>query len=373
MVELPTKCKAAVIVEFNKPLEIIELDVPLDIESNAILVKNEMAGICGSDIHMWRGRTGGAAKARFPLILGHETVGRIVKLGDGRKHDCAGATLKVGDRIIWSHVFCGECYWCKIAHQPNICSNRIGSGFRCCYEYPYLCGGYAEYSYLVPKTEVVKIPEELTNDEVVGVPCAFRTNVAAYENLGGYGLQDSVVIQGAGPISLFALVLAKEGGAGKIIIVGAPQNRLDLAKKWGADIAINIEEYPDAATRKQMILDLTEGIGADVVVEGSGGRTAFGEGLEIIRKGGKYVVVGQISFEHTNTIKPALITINHLTIIGQNCAVISQYRTALRIIQNKRNVYNFADLITNKYKLEQVNEALLAMEEGKEIKPVLVP
>ena len=372
MIEIPKKCKAALLVEFGKPLEIHELDVPDKVEPNAILVRNEMAGICGSDVHLWRGRLG-TVSPLLPIIPGHETIGRIAKLGEGRTHDCAGNPLHLGDRIMWSHVECGDCYWCKIADQSNLCSNITSWGFRCCGEYPYLCGGFAEYTYLVPKAEVVKIPEELSNDEVAAIPCAGRTALAAYETLGGYRLQDSVVIQGAGAIGLFSMIYAREGGAGRIIVVGAPEKKLALAQKWGADYTINIDEVPNAEERKQMILELTEGRGSDVVVEGSGGRTAFSEGLEMVRSGGRYLIVGQSDLQNTDTIVPAMIMMKHLTIIGNAGALISHYHTALQVVLNRRDKYNFADLITNKYSLEDVNGALTAMEAGKEIRPVLIP
>ncbi len=369
--EIPKKCKVAQLVEYGKPLEIREVTIPQEVEPNAVLVRNEMAGMCGSDVHQWHGRLG--IKAPLPNIPGHETLGRIVKLGEGRTHDCAGDPLKVGDRILWLHVNCGDCYWCRIYRQPHVCPNRIWYAYHCCEEYPHLWGGFAEYSYLLPKTEVVKVPEELSNEEAVGVGCAFRTAVSACERLGGYGVQESVVIQGAGPIALYSLVLAREGGAGKIIVVGAPEKRLALARKWGADHTINIDDVSDAAARRQTILELTQGRGPDVVVEGSGGRTAFREGLEMIRRGGRYVVIGQSSLENTDNIVPGMVTLKHLTIVGNAGALISHFHTALRFIVNKRDKYNFADIISNKYSLEQVNEALAAMESGKEIKAVIVP
>ena len=371
MVEIPNKCKAALLVEYGKPLEIRELDIPDKVEPNAILVRNEMAGLCGTDIHQCHGRLG--IKAPLPNIPGHETVGRIVKLGEGRTHDCAGDPLKVGDRIFWSHTDCGDCYMCNIARQSQLCSNKAWTAFHNISEYPYLAGGFAEYTYVIPNALVVKIPDELSNEEVVGVGCAFRTDVAAYERLGGYGAQESVAIQGAGPIALYSLLLAREGGAGKIIVIGAPENRLAFARKWGADHTININEIPDAAARREKILELTQGRGPDVVVEGSGGPTAFSEGVEMVRRGGRYLVIGQTSLQITDTITPGMITMKHLTVIGNMSAVISHYYTALQFILNKRDKYNFADIISTKYSLEQVNEALAAMEAGKEIKPVLTP
>ncbi|MFC1974511.1 zinc-binding dehydrogenase [Chloroflexota bacterium] len=372
MAKIPKTCKAAVIVEFNKPLEIREMPIP-DVEPRAILVKVEMAGLCGTDVKTWHGLAGGARLGVLPQITGHETIGRIVKLGEGRTHDCAGQPVKVGDRIMWAHVDCGECFYCTIAGQPNLCDNKFWYSFTQCDRPPYLIGGAAEYEYIVPKTDIVRVPNELSNEEVVGVGCAFRTCVSAYERLGGYGVQESVVIQGSGPIGLYSLLLAREGGAGTIIVLGAPQRRLQLAKKWGADHAISIEDMPDPVQRRDKILKLTAGRGPDVVVEGSGAPQAFVEGLEMIRKGGRYLIIGQSSMTATVTIRPAQIMSKNLTIIGNLSAGISHYYKALQFILNKRHKYDFAEMVSTKYSLERTNEALSAMESGREIKPVIVP
>jgi len=367
MKEIPKKSKAAVLVEYGKPLQIREYPIP-EVEPRGILVKVEMAGICGSDIHQWHGRA--VMNAPLPNIPGHETIGRIVKLGEGRTHDAAGEPLSIGDRIIWPHVDCGECYWCKITRQPTMCAKRTLYAFRCCDDYPYLMGGFAEYEYLIPKTEVVKVPDELTEEEAIGVGCAFRTAVAAYERLGGIGIQDDVVIQGAGPIGLYSLLLAVEGGARKTIVVGAPQARLDLARRWGAHHVINIDEILDPTQRRDQILDLTNGRGPDVVVEGSGVPAAFSEGLEMVRKGGRYLIIGQTT-QLTIPIKPSTIMNKGLDVIGSASASIPHFYKALQFIRTKRAKYPFADVVTNKYSLERANEALANMEAGKEIKPVI--
>ena len=356
MAKIPQKSKAAVIVEWGKPLQIREYPIP-EVESGGILVKVEVAGICGSDVHQWHGRI--PLAPRLPQIPGHEVLGRIVKLGKDRTYDDAtGEPLKIGDRIMWAHIECGKCYWCKIAHQPTLCPNRTYYALRYADEYPQLMGGFAEYEYVIPSTNVIRVPDELTEEEVIGAGCAFRTVIAAFERFGGLRPQDDIVIQGAGPIGLYSLVLALEGGARKSIVVGAPQKRLDLAKKWGATDVINIDEIPDSSQRRNQILDLTDGRGPDVVVEASGVPVAFNEGLEMVRKGGRYLVIGQSSAGVTIPIAPAIIMYKGLDIVGSLSGMIRHFHTALQFIMNKRAKYTFADIVTNKYSLEQANDAL---------------
>jgi L-iditol 2-dehydrogenase len=366
----PTRCRAAVIAEYNKPYEIREFPIP-EIEPGAILVKIQMAGICGTDVHQIAGELG--LKPKLPVIPGHESIGEIVKMGQGRTRDCAGTPLTIGDRIMWAHVSCGECRPCKVDNQPNLCVNRFSYGMSFSGNYPYLSGGFAEYVYIIPKADVVKVPEQLSNEEVIGVCCAFRTAVSAFECLGGLGIHASVAVQGCGPVGLYSTILAAEGGASKIIVIGAPSLRLDLAKKWGATDVINIEEIPDPNERKEVILGLTGGRGPDTVVEASGVPAAFREGMEMVRRGGRYLVIGQTSMEAEIPIVPGLVMQKHLQIIGNSSATIGHYYKALQLIQNRREKYPFADIVTNKYRLEQINEAVAAMKQGQEIKPVIIP
>ncbi len=364
MSSIPKTCKAAVLEEYGKPLQIREVSIP-EVEAGAILVKVEMAGICGTDVHQQKGDL--TIKSPLPNIQGHETIGRIVRLGEGRAHDASGEDLKIGDRIMWAHADCGECYWCQIARDPVLCARRSGYGWA---PPSALRGGFAEYEYITPATNVVKVPEELTEEEAVGVGCAFRSVVAGYERFGKLGLMEDMVIQGAGPIGLYATVVARESGARKIIVVGAPRNRLELAERWGADHVIDIDEHKTAEERKEIILGLTQGRGPENVVEGSGVPAAFNEGLEMIQKGGRYLILGQSSAGLT-TVMPSLITSKALTIVGSVSAAVFHFYTALQFIKTHRSKYPFADLVSGKYQLEEINEALANMESGKEIKPVI--
>lgn len=363
MSKIPSKSKAAVLVEYGKPLEIRELTVP-EVEPGGILVRNELASVCGTDVHQWRGK---GRQVPLPLVPGHEAVGRVIKLGQGRTKDCSGEPLKIGDRIMWSHASCGECYPCTIAQQRTLCEDRFSYG----YNYS-LTGAFAEYEYVTPHTEIVKVPEELSNEEVVGACCAFRSVVGAFGRLGGIGIQSSVVVQGAGPVGLYAALLANLSGARQTTVIGAPALRLDLARRWGATHAIDIEKSPDPLQRKNEILKLTGGRGPDLVVEASGVPIAFGEGLDMVRRGGRYLVIGQTS-PQTITMAPGTIVLKHLEIIGQCGAEISHYYQALQIIKNNRQKYPFADIITRKYSLDRINEAYASMEAARDIKPAVVP
>jgi L-iditol 2-dehydrogenase len=364
MSDIPKTCKAAVLEEYGKPLQIREVEIP-EIGPKAILVKVLMAGICGTDVHQQRGEL--SIKSPLPNIQGHETVGRIVSLGEGRVKDAAGEEIKVGDRIMWAHADCGECYWCNIARDPVLCAKRSGYGWA---PPVALRGGFAEYEYITPATNVVRVPDELSEEEAVGVGCAFRSVVGGFDRFGKVGLMEDFVIQGCGPIGLYSTVVARESGARTIIVVGAPANRLELAKKWGADHVIDIDVHKDPEERRQMILELTQGRGPENVVEASGYPPAVAEGLEMIMKGGKYLILGQTSLAAT-PIVVSQINGKGLTIVGSVSAHIVHFYQALQFIKRNREKYPFAEIVSGTYKLEDVNDALANMASGKEIKSVI--
>src|SRR5438309_10003425 len=113
--------KASVLEKFGAPLRLMELPLPARMESGAALVRTEMAGICGTDVHLWKGEL----PIALPVILGHETVGHIVELGSGLERDWTGQPLRVGDRVTWnSATSCGQCYFCMEKHQPTRCPHR---------------------------------------------------------------------------------------------------------------------------------------------------------------------------------------------------------------------------------------------------------
>ena len=122
MVEIPKTCKAALLEEYGKPLQIREVAIP-EVEPMGILVKVEMAGICGTDVHSQRGDL--TIKTPLPNIPGHETLGRVVKLGAGRTMTLPGNLCAVGDRIMWAHIDCGECYGCEVARDSAVLAQVV--------------------------------------------------------------------------------------------------------------------------------------------------------------------------------------------------------------------------------------------------------
>lgn len=372
MSAIPRTSRAACVVAFQKPVEIREVPVPDSVEPAAILVKTEVASICGSDVHLWQGELGALARIQLPVILGHEMMGRVARLGPGVSHDSIGQPLAVGDRIVWTHASCRECYMCTIAHQPTLCPNRRMYMFTSCERPPYLLGGFAEYCYVLPTSGRVKVPDEVPSDWASAASCALRTVVHGFDRLGRIESHESVAIQGAGPLGLYAAALALQAGARQVIVLGAPGRRLAVARKWGATHTIDIDEVPDPRTRRRMIRDRTDGRGADIVIEVSGGATAFPEGIDMVRRGGRYLVIGQVGDQQAS-IAPRLVVEKQLTVLGVMSGDTEHYYKALQFLKDNRDRFSFADMLSNRYRLDQINEGLEAMKGFREIKPVLMP
>jgi len=216
-------CRAAVITAHNQPLTIERVPIP-DLEPGALLVKIAASTLCGTDVHRWHGPLGEGDS--LPIITGHEPCGYIEEI-NGERTDIFGQPVKRGDRIVWSYVACGSCYYCSIALQPCICPGRASWGHNRSDQYPYLLGSCAEYMYVPPPCLIIKVPDEVSSASAAASACAYRTVMHGFERLGAIKSNETVVIQGSGPLGNFATAVAKDHGAKKVLVIGAPAARLD--------------------------------------------------------------------------------------------------------------------------------------------------
>lgn len=365
----PSFSRAAVLRSFAAPLTIEDIPVPQDIEPRAILVKIDACSVCGTDVHLWQGSL--AANVQLPVILGHEMVGRIVALGRDVTHDSVGQSIGPGDRIVWTHTSCGRCFFCTVAQEPTLCQNARRYMYERVDQFPYLLGGFAEYGYVMPDAGRVRVPDDVSDELASLSSCALRSVMNAMDVLNGIGSTDVVVVQGSGPLGLLATAVAKTAGARRVITIGAPDARLRIASAFGADDTISIERTT-AAERVEHVKAMTEGRGADIVMEFTGQPAAFTEGLELIRRGGRYVVVGQLG-SGTTTIKPSLIVSKQLRILGSLSGRAKAYWKALAFLSKHQHRIPFEHMISNRYSLDDVNTAIERMKRYEEIKPVIRP
>lgn len=327
--------RASVMV--GEKFEIREYPVP-EPEPGTLLVRQEMGGICGTDLHNWEHQR---LADRGPILLGHENVGIIEALGEGVDSDYVGRPIKVGDRV---------------AFQPGNASGAYG--FYNADEEPYLRGGFAEMIYLGNKGNAVfktDLPPEvavLTEPFTIGVHGVMRAGIT-------FG--DTVVVQGSGAIGLVTLICAKVSGAGRLIMVGGPPGRLELAKRLGADVTIDIGEVPDAQDRIKLVLDETpRGQGADVVFECAGFLPALEEGIRYTRQSGTFVEMGHFVDTGSVDFNPNQLMMRkniHIEAIWGSRA--EHFVRAMPILE--KNEFAFADMVSHVIPLDRVSEGFHAL------------
>lgn len=362
-------CSAAVLTKYKEPLEIRRYPVPLA-GSGEALVRVDMAGICGTDVHLCDGEL----NIPIPVILGHETVGRIEQLGEGLVRDWRGAPLSVGDRVTWaSSIVCDECYYCRVKRQPTRCLHRKAYGISyCADEAPHLRGGYAQLILLRAGTSIFRIPEDIPTESVIGAGCALVTVLHGTEKAAP-ALGDVVVVQGCGPVGLAAVAIAAESGASRVIVVGAPARRLELAREFGAHATLSIEEVPDPTERRKWVLNQAGGFGADLVFECVGKPAAVSEGWEYCRDGGKYLVLGQYANAGEVSMNPHTITRKQLQVFGSWGFEPRHVDRALTLLEDSRWQQRFAGEITHRFPLEQASEAIQNARLQHAGKTVIIP
>jgi len=368
---VPATCRAAVLVERGAPMQILDVQVPRTIERHAVLVRNRAVTICATDVHLAVGGIASRdAAADLPVILGHEMVGEIVQM-NGNEHDSLGTPLAEGDRIVWTHGFCGQCPECVVEHMPTLCQHRRGYMSARPTEYPFLNGGFAEYGYVFPTSGRIRVPDRIPDAVAAASSCALRTMVHAFDRLGALQERHTVVIQGAGPLGLFATAKAVTAGPERVIVIGGPAGRLALARSWGAAAVIDVEADRDPRARLERVLDLTGGRGADVVIEVSGVAGAFTEGIAMLRRGGRYLIVGQIH-DTDVAFNPSQIVMKQATLIGSLSGAVDHYARALRFLDNTTDRFDWTRMITSEQPLEQIDDALERMRTYRDIKPAVV-
>jgi len=253
-----------------------------------------------------------------------------------------------------------RCYHC-LRGELHACQYRFRRNIRLTFkEYPYCDGGFAEYFYLQPGHFVFKVPDELSDETVAPVNCAMAQVTFAL-NQAGIRTGDTVVVQGAGGLGVYSAAIAHDLGAGKVISIDGQKARLELVKQCGATHTIDISEVRTTEERVQVVRDLTEGIGADLVIEVAGVPQAIPEGLAMVRGGGTYVEIGQSL--KISTLK-GLAQLRILAMQHYDPWVIP---ACLDFLARTRDKYALTKLASHKFPLEQINEAFDAAEwAGKE-------
>jgi len=348
--------KAAVLDGVEGKFHIQEYEVP-EPKPGEFILRTEYAGVCGTDVHIYYGHLN---TVKYPIVLGHEFCGIIEKLGDGVVEDSNGVPVKEGDRVvIVPGVSCGECYYCKNIKTPNRCINERAYGFMPNEEPHLLTGGFSQYVHI--KYRNTSFFKTNVEPHIAVLTEPLSISVHGYQRAGGVRFGSTVLIQGTGAIGLGAIAFAKRSGAAKVIAVGGPSRRLDIARELGADVTIDIEEISDPEERIRIVKSETKGgRGPDMVVECTGFPKSITEGLSYLRDSGSYIELGHFTDVGSVPVNPHWHMLrNNATIHGVWGTNMEYMDMTLSIIERMEMPYN--EIVTHKLPLDRIHDTILAM------------
>jgi threonine dehydrogenase-like Zn-dependent dehydrogenase len=358
-----------------------------EIKEDSALVRMLGSAICGTDKHMYAGQVNlglPGAVVSFPVIPGHENLGIIEKIGTNaaRNMPTEGPPLKVGERVVISaDIVCGHCYYCRNIYGYPWCSNHRSYGdVISCKDPPHLFGGWSQMMYVLPGTFMFRVPPSLPNEEAVLAEQmavaygAFGRAFQAPNPKEGYAPADTVVVQGVGPLGICNAFMAKMLGAGKIIAIDKSEYRLKLAQQLCVDEGISLDDYRNAADRVARVMELTDGFGADLVIECTGAPGVVSEGLDMLRLGGSYIVEGAfVEGPATEISVSRQVVAKNARIIGAAGMPYQAYGRVLKLMAHFRDSIPFAQAVTHQFGVESAEEALMRSIAPDSMKVVITP
>ncbi len=357
-VELPKTMKA-VVAYAPGDYRFEEVPVPTIENDKEIIIKVEACGICAGDVKAFEGAPSfwgdekQPAYIKAPMIPGHEFIGRVVQKG------AAVTDFEIGDRIISEQIVpCEECRFCRRG-QYWMCEKHDLYGFQ--YN---VNGGMAEYMKFPKEGRNYKVPEDMPIEQAILIEpfaCSMHAVQRAKIQLG-----DVVVLSGAGTLGLGMIAPIKKSGAGTLVVLDLQDDRLELAKKFGADIVLN----PSKVDAVQEIKNMTEGYGCDIYIEATGHPASVEQGLSAIRKLGTFVEFGV--FGKPVTVDWSIISDRkELDLLG---AHLGPYCYPLVIDGIAKGEIPTENVVTHKFGLEQFQEGFDLVKKGSEsLKVILVP
>ena len=344
---------AAVMVAPRQPIELREFPRP-DLPPGAALLRTVSSEVCGTDVHLWHGRLSGVP---YPIIPGHVSAGTI-EAARGSISGIDGSTIREGDRAVFFdvHRTCGRCRACTVHRTPTRCSSRRVYGITDPAS-EGLFGGWAQAIYLEPGVAIARLPDSVALEDYIGGGCGLLTAVHIAERA-EIRLGDTVVVQGAGAVGLCAVALARLSGASRVLVIGAPADRLALARGMGADLTFDLQTT-SSSDRLDAVRDLTGGEAADVVIEAAGAASAIAEGLDLVRVGGRYVIAGHYTDAGDSTINAhRQINRKHLEIRGCWGSEPRHFLRALSVLERHGARIPFRTIGARRYALAELNDAL---------------
>jgi propanol-preferring alcohol dehydrogenase len=341
--------RAARIVKLNEPLQVQELQTPTP-KGTQVLIKVQSSGVCHSDVHAWEGYYEGIdgqtlkttdRGIKYPLTPGHEFAGIVDSLGDQAERFSMNEKV-----LVYPWIGEGLCPACRIG-QENLCDKPRSLGI-------YTDGGYAEYALVPSYKYLVKLGDDMDTDTSAPLSCAGLTSYGAVKNA-NLKPNDNVVIVGTGGLGLMSIQLTKAVSGANIIAVDLDDQKLEVAKKNGADIIINSKKEDPV----KVIMELTDKLGADAVIDFVNASKTVETDMQFLRRRARLVLVGLFGGE----LKLSLVSMptRAYRLIGSYTGTISDLIELVSLA--KRGVIK--TVVSQRFKLEQATEALSMLREGK--------
>jgi propanol-preferring alcohol dehydrogenase len=337
--------KAAVFYGPNQPLKIEEIPTP-EPALGQVLIKTAACGVCHTDLHYID--HGVPTFKKPPLILGHEPSGTIAGLGQGV------SVFKEGDRVLAPAVLtCGECVFCRTGRE-NICVNMEMFGNN-------IDGAYAEY-FLAPAKDIFHLPDEIPLQEGSIIADAISTPFHAVKNRAQVKPGDTVVVLGCGGVGINLVQVAAAVG-GSVIAVDISPEKLEWAKKLGADITINPSE-DENWTRS--VKKLTGG-GADIAIEAIGNPSTIETAFNALRSGGRLVVLG---YTHKDiSLNAGRIMYREMEIVGSLGCRPVDYPKLMELCRLGK--IKVKELVTARFPLDKINDAFDVLRKGEGLRSII--
>src|SRR5919206_3686854 len=346
-----TIMKAARIIRPKETLEVQQLDVPKP-RGSQVLVKVHSSGVCHSDIHLWEGGYQGAEgqflKATdrgvsYPLTPGHEIAGTVESFGEEAAKETIGKNEKV---IVYPWIGEGLCPACRVGEE-NLCDKPRSLGV-------YTDGGYAEYVLVPSYKYLVKISENIDTNVAATLSCSALTAYGAVKNT-TLKPNDSLVVVGAGGLGLMAMQLAKAITGARIIALDLDDEKLQAAKRNGADNTINSKKEDPV----KAVMEMTDKMGADAVIDFVNASKTVETDMQFLRRRARVVLVGLFGGE----LKLNLITMptKAIRLIGSYTGTLTDMVELVSLA--KRGIIK--PIVSDTFKLNQATEALSKLKQGK--------
>ena len=349
--------------------DVKEFPIP-EVGDGDILVKVEGCGICGTDAHEFKKDPFGL----IPVALGHEGTGEIVKMGKNVKTDSAGKPLKVGDKVVTCMIF---------KDDPDIEMfdlNKKNIGGADVYgllpdDDIHLNGWFSDYILIREGSSVFNVSDLDLDSRILIEPCAVLVHaVERAKTTGILRFNSRVVVQGCGPIGLICIAVLRTMGIENIVAVDGNQQRLDFAKKMGADKSVNFMEHKGIDALSEAVKEAFGGHLADFAFQCTGSPVAHANIYKFIRNGGGLCELGFFINGGYATINPHFdLCSKEITLVGSWVYTLRDYATTFDFLKRAQAIgLPMKELITHKFPLEEINEAHLTNLAQKGLKIAIV-